>query len=191
MNSLSIFLNKLGRLFGRRRFRHELDEEMAFHRAQMERELVAAGMDAGHCAHHRAAVRFGNSARLGEQSSELVGFRAETVLQDLRYALRQLRKNPGFAFTAILILALGMGVSVATFGFVDAALLQPLPYHAPDRLMSVDERAVLWPRSNLSPRRLRRLEADESLLHIPRSLWRDGIFAALALRNRTGATPGV
>ena len=70
--------------------------------------------------------------------------------QDLRYALRQLRKNPGFAFTAILILALGMGVSVAIFGFVDAALLQPLPYHAPDRLMSVDESSAMCPRSNLS-----------------------------------------
>jgi len=149
MNSLSIFLNKLGRLFGRGRFRSELDEEMAFHRAQMERELVAAGM-APEAARRRAAVCFGNSVSLGEQSSELIGFRAETVLQDLRYALRQLRKNPGFGFTAILILALGMGVSVAIFGFVDAALLQPLPYHAPDRLMSVDERAVLWPRSNLS-----------------------------------------
>ena len=149
MNTLSVFVNKLGRLFGRRRFRTELDEEMAFHRVQMERELVAAGM-APEAARHRAAVCFGNSARLGEQSSELIGFRAETILQDLRYALRQLRKNPGFAFTAILILALGMGVGVAIFGFVDAALLQPLPYHAPDRLMSVDERAALWPRSNLS-----------------------------------------
>src|SRR3954453_7634039 len=149
MNRLSIFFNRLGRLFGRQRFRKELDEEMAFHRAQMERELVAAGM-APEAAHHRAAVCFGNAARLREERSELIGFPAETILQDLRYALRQLRKNPGFAFTAILILALGMGVSVAIFGFVDAALLQPLPYTAPDRLMSVDESAALWPRSNLS-----------------------------------------
>src|SRR3954452_17106735 len=149
MNRLSIFFNRLGRLFGRQRFRKELDEEMAFHRAQMERELVAAGM-APEAAHHRAAVCFGNAARLREESSELIGFRAERILQDLRYALRQLRKNPGFAFTAILILALGMGVSVAIFGFVDAALLQPLPYRAPARLMAVDERSPNFPHSNLS-----------------------------------------
>ena len=51
------------------------------------------------------------------------GFRIETVAQDLRFTVRQLRKNPGFALTAILILALGMGVSVAIFGFVDAVLV--------------------------------------------------------------------
>ncbi len=72
------------------------------------------------------------------------------MVQDLRFALRQMRKNPGFALTSILILALGMGVSVAIFGFVDAALLEPLPYSAPNRLMSVDENSAMFPRSNLS-----------------------------------------
>ena len=56
------------------------------------------------------------------------GFRAETVVQDLRFALRQLRRSPGFAVTAILVLALGIGASTAIFGFVDAVLIQPLPY---------------------------------------------------------------
>ena len=55
------------------------------------------------------------------------------LLQDLRYALRQLRKSPGFACTAILILTLGMSASVAIFGFVDAALIKPLPYKDPNR----------------------------------------------------------
>src|SRR3954447_6278663 len=112
MHWLSIFLNKLGFAFGRKRFRSELDEEMAFHRAQMERELMAAGM-APEAARRAATVRFGNAAALREHSHEVIGFRAETVLQDSRFALRQFRKNPGFACTAILILALGMGVSVA------------------------------------------------------------------------------
>ena len=59
----------------------------------------------------------------------MVGFRAETVVQDLRFALAATpARIPGSRATAILILALGMGVSVAIFGFVDAALLQPLPY---------------------------------------------------------------
>jgi macrolide transport system ATP-binding/permease protein len=63
----------------------------------------------------------------------------ETSWQDLRFALRQSRKNPGFALTTVVVLALGMSVSVAIFGFVDAALLQPLPYANPDRIMSVNE----------------------------------------------------
>jgi hypothetical protein len=57
-----------------------------------------------------------------------VAFGFETALQDFRFAIRQLRKNPGFAATAILVLALGTGASVGIFGFVDAALLKPLPY---------------------------------------------------------------
>src|SRR3954452_1048198 len=59
----------------------------------------------------------------------------QSMLQDLRFALRQLRKNPAFAGTAILVLALGMAASLAIFAFVDAALLRPLPYQNPSRLV--------------------------------------------------------
>ena len=72
------------------------------------------------------------------------------VIQDLRYALRQLRKSPGFACTAILILTLGMSASVAIFGFVDAALIKPLPYKDPNRLVDVTESVPMIPRANLS-----------------------------------------
>jgi macrolide transport system ATP-binding/permease protein len=72
------------------------------------------------------------------------------LLQDLRYAQRQLRKSPGFACTAILILTLGMGASVAIFGFVDAALIKPLPYKDPNRLVDVTESVTMFPRANLS-----------------------------------------
>ncbi|HEV2402053.1 MAG TPA: ABC transporter permease [Candidatus Sulfotelmatobacter sp.] len=74
----------------------------------------------------------------------------ENLLQDVRYALRQLRKSPGFAVTAILILTLGIGASTAIFGFVDAALIRPLPYRDPARLMDVTESAAMFPRANLS-----------------------------------------
>ena len=61
------------------------------------------------------------------------------MIQDLRYAVRQLRKSPGFACTAILVLTLGMCASVAIFAFVDAALIKPLPYPNPNRLVVVTE----------------------------------------------------
>lgn len=74
----------------------------------------------------------------------------ETLVQDVRYALRQLRKSPGFACTAILILTLGIGASTAIFGFVDAALIKPLPYPNPTRLVEVTESAAAFPRAYLS-----------------------------------------
>jgi macrolide transport system ATP-binding/permease protein len=149
MNALSRFAKKVSLLFGRQRFRNELEEEMAFHRAEVEREFIAGGMTP-EAARFAAMRQLGNATRLREDSHEVIGFRAETVVQDLRFAMRQMRTNPGFAVTAILILALGMGVSVAIFGFVDAALLEPLPFANPERLMSVDEMSANFPRSNLS-----------------------------------------
>jgi predicted permease len=149
MNPLSRFAKKLSILFGRRHFGSDLDEEMAFHREQAEKEFLAAGMTA-EAARYAAMRQFGNATRVKERSHEMVGFKAETVVQDLKFALRQLRKNPGFAATAILILALGIGASVAIFAFVDAALIKPLPYADPTRLVSVDESSAGFERNNLS-----------------------------------------
>ena len=149
MNVISRFLKKLSILLGRKRFGGELDEEMAFHRQQAEIEFIAGGMTP-EAARYAAMRQFGNATKLREQSHEVVGFRMETVVQDLRFALRQLRKNPGFAMTAILILALGIGASVAIFAFVDAALIKPLPYPEPTRLVAVNESTDLFPRNNLS-----------------------------------------
>ena len=149
MKPLIRFMNKLSILFRRGPFRSELDEEMAFHRAQVEKELLAGGMSA-EVARYAAMRQFGNSEKFREQSQEVFAFRAETVAQDVRFALRQWARYPSFACTGILILALGMGVSLAIFGFVDAALLQPLPYASPNQLMSVNESNVESPRWPLS-----------------------------------------
>jgi predicted permease len=149
MNPISRFWTKVSVLFRRDRFRSDLDEEMAFHRTQAEKEFLASGMSAEQA--RRAAKRqFGNSTRLREESQEEVGFRAETVLQDIRFALRQMRKNPGFAATAVLILALGIAASVAIYAFVDAALIKPLPYKDPTRLAQLFESIPLGPRFHLS-----------------------------------------
>ena len=97
-----------------------------------------------------AARQFGNATRMRERSYEVMGFRMETVAQDLRFAMRQMGRDPGFAVTAMLMLALGIGASVAIFAFVDAALIRPLPYAQPNRLMDVTESMALFPRGNLS-----------------------------------------
>src|SRR5438874_11496999 len=97
-----------------------------------------------------ARRQFGNDLRLRERSRDVVAFRLESVLQDLRFAVRQLRKNPGFAGTAILVLALGMAASVAMFAFLDAALLRPLPYQNPSRLVAAYETTNSCLECNLS-----------------------------------------
>src|SRR5580698_4188764 len=74
----------------------------------------------------------------------------ENFLHDLRFAVRQLLKAPGFTATSILTLAIGMCGSVAIFAFVDAALLKPLPYRDPARLVGVFESIAAFPQSNLS-----------------------------------------
>ncbi|HYT73386.1 MAG TPA: ABC transporter permease, partial [Vicinamibacterales bacterium] len=71
-------------------------------------------------------------------------------MDDVRFALRQLHKNAGFTTTAIFTFALGLCASLAIFAFADAALLQPLPYPQPGRLVGVYESVQLFPRSNLS-----------------------------------------
>lgn len=72
------------------------------------------------------------------------------LMQDVRYALRQLRKTPGFSVVAVLTLSLGICASVAIFTFVDAALLKPLPYRDASRLVDVTEGSAMFPRANLS-----------------------------------------
>ncbi|HMF59195.1 MAG TPA: ABC transporter permease, partial [Vicinamibacterales bacterium] len=74
----------------------------------------------------------------------------DNMLQDARFTIRQLRKSPGFTCTAIFTLALGLCASVAIFAFVDAALLKPLPYPSPSRLVGVFESVQMFPQSNLS-----------------------------------------
>jgi len=142
-------LRKLKLLFRRSRFSTELSEEIAFHREQAEQEFRTAGMSP-QAARYAALRQFGNTARLTETSHEVVGFKAETIFHDLRFALRQLRRNPGFATTAILILALGIGATVAIFAFVDAALIKPLPYPNPNRLVAVNMSTAQSPRGLLS-----------------------------------------
>jgi macrolide transport system ATP-binding/permease protein len=74
----------------------------------------------------------------------------DNLQHDVRFAFRQLRQTPAFTVTAILVLSLGMGASVTIFTFVDAALIKPLPYRDPNRLVGVFETNALAVQSNLS-----------------------------------------
>lgn len=67
----------------------------------------------------------------------------DSLWKDLRFALRQLAKRPGFTSTAIAVLALGLGANAAIFSVVYAVLLEPLPFAHPDKLMSISERDVI------------------------------------------------
>jgi macrolide transport system ATP-binding/permease protein len=149
MNALARLLRKLTVLFRRQSFDQDLQEEMTFHQEQAAKEFEAGGI-APEAAHYAAIRQFGNATLLQERSHEVVAFRVETVAQDLRFALRQLRRSPGFAVTAVLVLALGIGASTAISGFVDAVLIQPLPYAHPNQLVSVDESSASFPHGNLS-----------------------------------------
>ena len=149
MDSPVRFFRKFWILVRRETFDSELQEEMAFHREHAEEQLLAEGLPPQD-AQHAARKQFGSSMRLREQSQDMVSFRFESVLQDFRFAIRQLRKNPGFTATATLMLAVGMCASVAIFAFVDAALLKPLPYRDPSSLVAVFERTSGFPHSNIS-----------------------------------------
>ena len=136
MDSIARFFTKAGMLLRREKFNSELAEEMSFHREQKEKELREAGV-APEAAHHEAALEFGNPTRLKEQSYEVIGFRFETVWQDLHFALRQLRRSLGFTLTAILMLALGIGANAAIYSLFNQILLRPLPVPHPDRLVNL------------------------------------------------------
>jgi putative ABC transport system permease protein len=134
---MSLF-RKLALLLRRDRFRTELDEEMAFHRTQSQKEFEAAGMTSKQ-ARQAAWKQFGNEVKLREQSHGVVGFRMESVWQDVRYAFRQLMRSPGFAFTAILTLALGIGATTSIYTLVYETLLRSLPYPGADRILHIED----------------------------------------------------
>jgi predicted permease len=139
MNPLIRFVKKLSILFGRRRFLNELDEEMSFHRAEAESDLLAAGM-APKAARQAAMRQFGNMTILREQSHEAVTFRIESVVQDLRLAARQMRRTPGFTLSAIFTLTLGITANVMVFGVLQALVLRPLDVPRAEKVVSLAPR---------------------------------------------------
>ena len=106
-------------------------------------------------ARRAALVRVGARASIREQHRAARGLPVlETFGRDVRYALRTLRRSPGFASVAILSLALGIGANSAVFSAIDAVLVQPLPYPDGDRLMRLRQRQPRSAETNIAPIRL-------------------------------------
>jgi putative ABC transport system permease protein len=139
---------------GRGRRAREVDDELAFHLAMREEEKKQAGLTAEQAA-LAARRQFGNVTALREQTREMWRFPSmESVIQDMRYAVRTLLRAPGFSVVTILVLAIGIGANTAMFSLVDAMLLRGLPYPDANRLVVLIgnvQRAVVERRGNSYP----------------------------------------
>ena len=143
----------LRNLLSSRRVDADLDREVRAHLDLLIDENLRAGM--GRAEAERAArLELGGVEQVKEQVRDhRLGNWLQSVFGDVRYALRQLRKNPGFTTVAILTLALGIGANTAIFSVVDGVLLRSLPYRDPGRLVMVWERnsVVGNPYNTVSP----------------------------------------
>ncbi len=138
MNLLRRFSRRLRALLSRREFERDMAEEMRVHLDERAADYIAEGMSPVEAS--RAAQRkFGNAAVIQERCRyEQTWLWLESLMQDVRFAVRSLRKNSTFAGLVVLALSLGVGINTAIFSAVHSVLLKSLPYAAPEQLYSAE-----------------------------------------------------
>src|SRR5213080_2331464 len=138
---LSDIRYRLRALFSRASVEQELDDELRFHIEREAEKYERQGMS-HEPALRRARLAFGGVEQVKEASRDMRGIaRLESIVRDLRYAMRSLKSRPAFTLTVIATLALGIGANTAIFTLVDALVLRPLPVLHPEQLVIVSDPA--------------------------------------------------
>jgi hypothetical protein len=133
-------LRRMGNLFRRSQRDRETDAEFETHIALRTEDNIARGMTPRE-ARRDALVRFGNPVVIKERTANAdVALSIGDLLRDVRYALRQMRRSPGFALTAIVTLALGIGANIVVFGVLNAIILDPIHVSNSDSLYQINHK---------------------------------------------------